>query len=126
MDCTSCHDPHGTGRDSNLVAHSANELCSTCHNEKRGPHLWEHPPVLEDCSTCHEPHGSIHDKLLTANQPYLCQRCHSDARHPGTLYSQRETLTGITPSNRMFLTGCTNCHSRIHGSNHPSGETFLR
>jgi len=26
----------------------------------------------------------------------------------------------------MFDRGCLNCHSQIHGSNHPAGMRFLR
>jgi len=26
----------------------------------------------------------------------------------------------------MFDRGCVNCHSQIHGSNHPAGMRFLR
>jgi hypothetical protein len=29
-------------------------------------------------------------------------------------------------SNRMLSRGCVNCHSAIHGSNHPAGVTLLR
>jgi len=30
------------------------------------------------------------------------------------------------PNSRMFDRGCLNCHSQIHGSNHPAGMRFLR
>lgn len=126
MQCSDCHNPHGSGRESNLIATTVNDLCTKCHTEKRGPHLWEHPPVVDNCLTCHDPHGSIHEKLLRGNIPYLCQRCHSDSRHPGTLYAGQQTFGGSTPSSRMFAEGCLNCHVRIHGSNHPSGHTFTR
>jgi DmsE family decaheme c-type cytochrome len=126
MTCSSCHDPHGTGRESGLKAASVNDLCYSCHAEKRGPHLWEHPPVNENCATCHDPHGSNHGKMLKANAPFLCQQCHSNARHPGTLYSGKDTFRGATPSNRLFADGCANCHSRVHGSNHPSGKSLMR
>ena len=40
------------------------------------------------------------------------------SRHP----TQPQSLSSIKNFNR----GCTNCHSYIHGSNHPSGNAFLR
>lgn len=126
MTCSSCHDPHGTGSEANIKAASVNDLCFKCHTEKRGPHVFEHPPVAENCSNCHDPHGSTHGKLLKANMPFLCQQCHSNSNHPGTLYSQRNTFKGVAPSNRVFADGCINCHSNIHGSNHPSGKTLTR
>ena len=43
--------------------------------------------MRENCLNCHNPHGSNHDKLLVSQQPWLCQRCHLNTRHPGTFYS---------------------------------------
>jgi hypothetical protein len=40
-----------------VKAESIKELCTTCHADKRGPWLFEHPPVEENCLTCHNPHG---------------------------------------------------------------------
>ncbi|MGQ9617781.1 MAG: DmsE family decaheme c-type cytochrome [Candidatus Aminicenantia bacterium] len=121
MSCSDCHNVHGTVSEKLITANSIAEKCYECHTEKRGPFLWEHVPVRENCSNCHEPHGSNHMKMLNAKMPFLCQRCHSDTRHPGTLYDQSQIV-----SNRLFNRSCTNCHSTIHGSNHPSGKTFLR
>ena len=121
MDCSSCHNPHGSIGPHMIRGVSNNELCTTCHMDKRGPMLWEHPPVRENCVTCHRPHGSNNDKVLASKRPFLCQQCHVASRHPSTLYD-RPDLT----SNRLVNRSCTNCHTQIHGSNHPSGETFLR
>jgi DmsE family decaheme c-type cytochrome len=123
MRCSDCHNPHAV-QEGRLVDQAAvTESCYRCHAEKRGPFLWEHIPVREDCQTCHEPHGSNHMKMLKSKEPFLCQRCHSDTRHPGTLYDQTQLLSA---SNRLFGRSCTNCHATIHGSNHPSGRTFVR
>jgi hypothetical protein len=35
-------------------------------------------------------------------------------------------VTSGTPSNRIYNRGCVNCHQNIHGSNHPSGHSFVR
>jgi DmsE family decaheme c-type cytochrome len=123
MQCSDCHNPHAV-QEGKLVDQAAvAETCYQCHAEKRGPFLWEHIPVREDCMTCHEAHGSNHMKMLKVKEPFLCQRCHSDSRHPGTLYDQNQLNVA---SNRLFGRSCTNCHATIHGSNHPSGKTFLR
>lgn len=123
MKCTDCHNPHGTETPKLLTAHSVNEQCYTCHTEKRGPFLWEHPPVKENCLNCHNPHGSNHPKLMVAKRPFICQSCHLDTRHPGTLY---DGSVNALSSNRDFSRSCSNCHLAIHGSNHPSGWTFTR
>lgn len=130
VQCSDCHNPHGTVTEKLISANSVNEKCYTCHAEKRGPFLWEHAPVTENCLTCHTPHGSSHDKLQVAKRPYLCQTCHSNSRHPGTLYGLSTTTAGQSvyraSSNRLFYRSCQNCHSQIHGSNHPSGKSLAR
>ena len=34
--------------------------------------------------------------------------------------------SGAAPSIRIYARSCVTCHSNIHGSNHPSGQRFLR
>ena len=76
--------------------------------------------------TCHDPHGSSNDRMLVAKVPMLCQRCHIGTRHPSTIYDGRNVAASGTPSNRIYGRGCVTCHQNIHGSNHPSGHTFVR
>jgi DmsE family decaheme c-type cytochrome len=118
MECSSCHNPHGSGSPSQLLGDSPNDLCFTCHADKRGPFLWEHSPVREDCMTCHKPHGSNHEGLLVSRTVQLCQSCHMQGRHQ----TVAGTETAMWNTNRQ----CLNCHSQIHGSNHPSGPLFQR
>jgi len=124
MECTSCHNPHGSTNVRLLKAgNSINESCASCHAEKRGPFLFEHAGINGDsCATCHDPHGSSNDRMLVAKLPFLCQRCHAHTRHPGTIYDNKVLNT----SNRLYSRACVTCHAAIHGSNHPSGSTFLR
>ena len=123
LECSTCHNPHGSQNVRLLrVGNTVNEACTNCHAEKRGPFLWEHAPVRENCATCHDPHGSANERSLVAKLPFLCQRCHSHTRHPSTIYDNTQLLT----STRLYNRGCVNCHSNIHGSNHPSGHTFTR
>ncbi|MDA0689472.1 MAG: DmsE family decaheme c-type cytochrome [Proteobacteria bacterium] len=125
MTCNDCHNPHGSDAMALLSRISVNETCTSCHAEKRGPFLWEHQPVTEDCTYCHTPHGSTQDRLLSVRQPFLCQTCHSEAFHPSSLYSG----TGLPPAGaqqNLLGSSCTNCHSLVHGSNHPSGSRLTR
>jgi DmsE family decaheme c-type cytochrome len=126
MGCASCHDPHDGTKTKMVSANWVNEKCYECHTEKRGPFLWEHAPVRENCMNCHDPHGSNHEKLLQAKQPYLCQRCHLNTRHPGTLYDGRNAVLASSVSNRAVEHGCRNCHQNIHGGNAPSGPYLGR
>jgi DmsE family decaheme c-type cytochrome len=121
IDCASCHEPHGSPTPKNLRANSVNELCESCHTDKRGPMLFEHAPVRENCLNCHEPHGANNQKSLASKTPFLCQNCHVATRHPSTLYDNPDLA-----SNRLFNRSCLNCHSQVHGSNHPSGKYLLR
>lgn len=113
MTCSACHDAHGSLGDKLMKTTSVNDTCYTCHTEKRGPFLWEHAPARENCANCHTPHGSNHLALLKARTPMLCQSCHIQGRH--------QTVAGKPNSVFMINRSCTNCHSQIHGSNHPSG-----
>ena len=127
MSCSSCHNPHGSTNVKQLrVGNYVNESCVSCHAEKRGPFLWEHAAGRESCITCHDPHGSSNDRMLVAKAPMLCQRCHIGTRHPSTIYDGRNVMNAATASNRIYGRACVNCHSNIHGSNHPSGNAFLR
>lgn len=126
MACTSCHAPHGArSAEAMLAKNTTNELCFDCHAEKRGPFLWEHAPSTEDCSTCHKPHGSNHAALLTRSAPLLCQSCHSASGHPAVAYTSGG-LAGGSPSAMVLGRSCMNCHSQVHGSNHPSGAQLSR
>jgi DmsE family decaheme c-type cytochrome len=126
MTCSSCHNPHGSITNVKALksGSSVGESCTTCHTEMRGPVLWEHAPVRESCTTCHDPHGSSNDRMLAVRMPMLCQRCHVATRHPSSIYDKDEITTN--KSNRMFGRSCVNCHSNIHGSNHPSGQFYMR
>lgn len=133
--CSSCHNPHGSTGPNQLVKNTVNETCFTCHAEKRGPFLWEHPPATDDCAICHSPHGSNQPALLKARAPFLCASCHQTAGqgHPNTIRSGAglgvtgTTLTpGINAQAQVPYQSCMNCHTQVHGSNHPSGPRYVR
>lgn len=128
MACSDCHNPHGSNGPTLLTSSTVNETCYGCHAEKRGPFLWEHAPVREDCTNCHRPHGSVHPAMLRSRPPFLCQQCHLAQFHPSTAYSGTGLPGPTTPSGAQQLLGkgCMNCHSQVHGSNHPSGPRKTR
>ena len=143
--CTDCHNPHGSLSPSMVKQPTINDQCYSCHADKRGPYVFNHPPVQENCTTCHNPHGSVHLKLLNEEAPNLCQDCHDGSRHPGTIYGAAGGYlcapgdtspacagkTGQFNSNvstRLISRACVNCHNAIHGSNAPGarGQFFTR
>lgn len=132
MSCVDCHNPHGSVTKPLLKADSVNVVCYTCHAEKRGPFIWEHAPVRENCMNCHNAHGSNHDKLLSSARPSLCQQCHSPSvGHPGTFYTAAATagaaqIGGQAAGQRVIGRSCQNCHTQVHGSNHPAGARLQR
>lgn len=125
MDCVSCHDPHGRpGRESLKLTRAGELPCLSCHSEKRGPFVFEHPPGLtglsadsaSNCLRCHETHGSSNPKqLVRARVDQLCLECHSAIPlGGGTLGSQPPSFHNLAlPRYR----NCTTCHVAIHGSN---------
>ncbi len=118
--CSSCHNPHGGEGEKMLLKPTANDMCYTCHTEKRGPFLWDHPPVRENCMNCHSPHGSSNPKLLTARANLLCQQCHVH------MLPRHSTTAGKPLDIWSINRGCVNCHAMVHGSNHPGGRTLSR
>jgi DmsE family decaheme c-type cytochrome len=127
LSCSSCHNPHDGSRPKMIKAEWTNELCLQCHTEKRGPFFWEHAPVRENCTLCHNPHGSNHDKLLVSQMPWLCQRCHLNTRHPGTVYTGINSAgTSASASNRAVEHACKNCHQNVHGGNAPTAPYLGR
>ncbi len=134
--CSDCHNPHGAAGPSSLKQFSVNENCYSCHADKRGPFLWEHYPASEDCTLCHNVHGSNHQALLNKPGPQLCQQCHASMfsggaggggggqRHISLFLDYKD----VDPGRNRFIVGmnCANCHSKVHGSNHPSGAALQR
>ena len=109
LDCTSCHNPHGTDQPHQLRT-TTKELCTQCHQDKRGPFMFEHNASDGDgCIACHDTHGSSAKHMLKLRDPRkLCVSCHS-----------KEMGKGV-PHGRVSLQesgDCTRCHTEIHGSN---------
>ena len=95
-----------------LKKDSINDVCYTCHAEKRGPFLFEHEPVRENCDNCHDPHGTVNEYSLKIARPRLCNECHN--------FGMDNTAGPTVESSRMGQS-CENCHTAIHGSNSPAG-----
>lgn len=126
MSCSDCHNPHGSLTQTMLRGTTINDTCLSCHDEKRGPFLWEHAPVQEECTICHTPHGTVQPALLKQRAPFLCQNCHDSSTHNSQPFSGTSLPGGGLPSKQMVLKACLNCHSAVHGSNHPSGARLSR
>ncbi len=122
MSCNDCHSQHQKP----LQTTTLNQTCYQCHADKQGPRLWPHQPVDEDCSTCHEPHGSQHKPMLTQQSPFLCQQCHGGVSHAGVVADKDAFLSNDNAATLLFNRGCVNCHTQVHGSNHPSGSGLQR
>ncbi len=94
LQCTTCHDPHGTALDHFLTTSLTNAgMCTTCHLKKywygdtpihdtstatwnsTAPNPWhidlgtpgytDDTPVLQSCLACHRSHGGAYDMALT-------------------------------------------------------------
>jgi DmsE family decaheme c-type cytochrome len=128
VQCSDCHNPHGAfaptwrtaGRPRMVDQALGNEeACLKCHSDKRGPFVYEHPPVrVEGCETCHSPHGSMNAKLLRRPAVFtVCLECHNGA---GNFGRQGDGVNTQSASHNMLdprYQNCTVCHVRIHGSN---------
>lgn len=127
MACSDCHNAHGSSAVAMLNKPTLNQTCFSCHADKRGPVLWEHAPVAEDCGACHVSHGSPRAALLAKAAPLLCQDCHTVAGHPAVARTPA-ALPANGGTGAIFVTAgsCLNCHTQVHGSNHPAGAKLMR
>jgi len=121
MSCVGCHNPHGSGAETQRVAFANEPGCFRCHGEMRGPFTYEHAPVrLEGCMACHEPHGSANPRMLIRHEVrFVCLECHSNlVSNPPA--AGHQTLGGTPPSfhdlRNPRYQNCTVCHVKIHGS----------
>ncbi len=122
VSCIDCHSPHNDA----AAAHRRQQFtpefgCTSCHADKKGPFVFDHPPVAAgECQVCHTPHGGFNSKLLIRSQVHqLCLECHSLS--PGVATSQPPSIHDLrSPRWRS----CTTCHREIHGSN--SRPDFIR
>jgi len=132
LDCTGCHNPHGS-KDGKLLqttsVHPVFEDCDNCHTE--GTKLMEedpdlcamchddvaekaskakvaHPVMEMGCTNCHTPHVSREAHLFKGPQVEVCGACHS---------MEYTVYHGVIES-----VGCQACHEP-HGGN---GETLLK
>jgi DmsE family decaheme c-type cytochrome len=135
IQCSDCHNPHGTfattwrtGVRPRMVDQAAGgeEACIKCHQDKRGPFVFEHAVIrIEGCEACHNPHGSTNSKLLKRPVVFtLCLECHNGAgnfgRNTTGVLAQSSAHNMLDPR----FQNCTNCHVRLHGSN--ADAYFLR
>ena len=112
--CADCHNPHGGFERKQLRSAAARDsVCFTCHVDKQGPFVFEHPAVkTEGCETCHSPHGSPNPHLLKAsNLNIFCLKCHT-----GSTFASASGTPDFHNQAGAYQ-ACTICHVAVHGSN---------
>lgn len=135
MTCTDCHNPHGTASPTWTAAATSQlvgtgrvneQPCINCHNDMRGPFLFEHAGVRVDgCQGCHVPHGSTNSRLLKRPVVFpLCLECHNGVAPFGRQANGIQTQSASHNLTDPRYQNCTTCHVRIHGSN--ANVNFLR
>jgi DmsE family decaheme c-type cytochrome len=114
IQCTDCHNPHGTVRPKQVRTSSTQDaICFTCHTDKQGPFVFEHQPVKVDgCQSCHLVHGGPNPHMLKlSNVNLLCLQCHTTSSFSGAPGAPS------FHNQASFFQSCVLCHSQIHGSN---------
>jgi predicted CXXCH cytochrome family protein len=85
--CTSCHDPHGSEQDHNLLAEHDALCLSSCHTQEELGESHPRGNQARDVVTgqeltcvlaCHSSHSFSHPKFLQQDRKILCARCHAD------------------------------------------------
>lgn len=131
--CWTCH---AEKRGPFLWEHpSASDDCMNCHT----PHGSTNPPLLRArapwlCQECHgdgAPHpGNVYSAAGLPGGRVANVNNTGGTAGPNQLGVVNPTtgvrITQNAPPPQMAFRSCTNCHSQIHGSNHPAGNRFLR
>lgn len=120
-DCMNCHTPHGSTNGWLLKARQP-WLCQECHADAA-----PHPGAVYSGNNL--PGGAQANANQTgglrtpigAGATFLA---------PAPLNATNPVTGAPTTSNagsaQITMRGCTNCHSQVHGSNHPGGQRFTR
>jgi DmsE family decaheme c-type cytochrome len=114
INCADCHNPHGGFLRKQLRSAAGRDIvCFTCHVDKQGPFVFEHPGgKVEGCQSCHSPHGSPNPHLLKAsNLNVFCLKCHT-----ASTFSSASGTPDFHNQAAQYQ-ACTLCHEAIHGSN---------
>ncbi len=114
VQCTDCHNPHGTVRPKQVrTSSSQDQVCFTCHTDKQGPFVFEHQPVkIDGCQSCHLVHGGPNPHMLKlSNVNLLCLQCHTASSFSGAPGAPS------FHNQASFFQSCVLCHSQVHGSN---------
>jgi DmsE family decaheme c-type cytochrome len=115
IDCTDCHDAHGSLEENTLRASTWQfMMCTKCHAPTAGPFVYVHPAIkVAGCTFCHYSHGGPNHKLLTqADVSKICLQCHLPSPNPTSGRPAVPEHTKSEPSQ-----SCISCHASIHGSN---------
>jgi len=122
IECTDCHDAHGTlGENAKHSSTWQFVVCTKCHMATAGPFVYQHAAVTaEGCSACHLHHGGPNHKLLIqADVNKICLLCHFPQPNPGAgVHAVPEHIQSAQSQS------CVSCHSSIHGSN--TSNVFLK
>lgn len=127
IQCTSCHDPHGTIFPKFMVATLENGgLCQACHDKR----YWSTNPAIHSTSTVTWNEAGInpwHEDMGTAGwtddnpQVQSCLACHSS--HKGA--SGKMLLKGTNPGTSLVEAEewtCLNCHNGNAASKNVEGQ----
>ncbi len=110
-DCMNCHTPHGSTNPPLLRARTP-WLCQECHGDGA-----PHPGNVYSAASL--PGGRVTNINNTGG---VASGAQLGVINPVT----GARVTQNAPPAQMAFRGCVNCHSQVHGSNHPAGNRFLR
>ncbi|WP_022852420.1 cytochrome c3 family protein [Thermodesulfatator atlanticus] len=123
-DCTSCHNPHASPYQFQLLADKKGDVCIICHKDKdkfvhQKPNIIVHKVLTQSgCIVCHSPHATDYQyQLYTGPINQLCTSCHINYRglkrgHP---IRSHPVVGPKDPLRKGKRFGCSSCHNP-HGS----------
>ena len=110
-DCMNCHTPHGS-TNQGLLRAKMPWLCQECHGDGA-----PHPGNVYSGASL--PGGRVANINNTGG---VSGNTQLGVVNPTT----GARVTQNAPPAQLAFRGCVNCHSQVHGSNHPAGNRFMR
>ncbi len=137
MDCSSCHDSHGTERDTDgepfaallrsrsesdtdILYYQGDEYCTACH-ENTAANTWDGLTIWEQTAHSREITPTASGTLIVCS---VCHQPHGSNNPPlivETIYPPSAPETLSVPANDRWL--CFTCHAQSHAT-YPYGATY--
>lgn len=112
QNCTTCHDPHGSGHSMLLKHDGGAAMCQSCHSKDVPLAGFVHSPIEQQgCLDCHNGHRSEYVSLLSRPYADVCIQCHEEIQE-----IVEDSPYVHSPAGLLQCVACHSPHASVHDS----------